>query len=126
MARKPAQTEAEDKVKDASVATEAAEPADTDTDQAAPETGATENSNDSGADAAGDASDAREDVPEATDINVANPAWIVTCHREGGRRRAGRRWPKGETRVKGGELTAYDLAILKGDPQFSVRLADRN
>ncbi|WP_313352646.1 hypothetical protein, partial [Paracoccus sp. (in: a-proteobacteria)] len=64
--------------------------------------------------------------PERTEISFLTPAWIVTCHREGGRRRADRRWPKGETRVEAGELTAYDLAILKGDPQFSVRLDDQD
>lgn len=64
-----------------------------------------------------------EPVFVGLDLAVSEVEWIVTCHREGGRRRADRRWPKGETRVEAGELTAYDLAILKGDPQFSVRPA---
>lgn len=38
------------------------------------------------------------------DLAVPESAWIVTCHREGGRRRAGRRWPQGETPVTADEL----------------------
>ena len=69
-------------------------------------------------------------VPEGiqyvgVDLAASEVEWIVTCHRDGGRRRAGRRWPKGETPVKGGDLTAYDLATLQGDPQFSVRPAPK-
>ena len=48
------------------------------------------------------------------------PAYLVICHRDGGRRRGGRRWPHGKTRVREGELTEYELAQLKGDPQFTV------
>lgn len=47
-------------------------------------------------------------------------AWTVVCHRDGGRRRAGRHWPVGETPVRADELTEYDLVQLQGDPQFSV------
>ena len=57
------------------------------------------------------------------DLAVPEFAWIVTCHREGGRRRAGRRWPQGETPVTADELTGYELAMLKGDPLFTVRTA---
>ncbi len=48
------------------------------------------------------------------------PTMIVTCHREGGRRRAGRRWQHGDTPVSEGELDGYQLALLRGDPQFTV------
>lgn len=45
---------------------------------------------------------------------------IVTCLAEGGRRRLNRRWPSGPTEVPAGELTADDIAVLRGDPRFSV------
>lgn len=45
---------------------------------------------------------------------------VVTCLAEGGRRRLGRRWPSGPTEVPAGELTDDDIAILRGDPRFSV------
>ncbi|WP_104494198.1 hypothetical protein [Paracoccus denitrificans] len=60
------------------------------------------------------------------DLAASEVGWIVTCHREDGRRRAGRRWPRGETPVRGGELTAHDLALLQGDPQFTVRKAGQD
>ncbi|QFQ88263.1 hypothetical protein F8A10_12155 [Paracoccus kondratievae] len=171
MARKPAQTKAEDKARDATDATEDRITAAAGDDQGAVDTGAAGNTDTEGGNGAASAADtpdhaqgadvpgqtggeegsdlpaghykgserpftiksfdglsaeAQPIVPAGTDINVANPAWIVTCHREGGRRRAGRRWPKGETHVPAGELAAYDLAILNGDPRFSVRPADRN
>ena len=44
----------------------------------------------------------------------------VICHVEGGRRRLGRRWPKGETPVPEDELTVTDIALLEGDPRFTV------
>lgn len=53
-------------------------------------------------------------------------AFIVTCHRQGGRRRAGRRWEHGATTVALGGLTAYELALLHGDPQFTVTAVDRD
>ena len=56
----------------------------------------------------------QEPAPES------DPAFMVICHRAGGRRRAGRRWPEGETPVHADELTEYELAQLKGDPQFTV------
>lgn len=46
--------------------------------------------------------------------------WTVVCHREGGRRRAGRHWPEGETTVPADELTDYELAQLDGDPAFTI------
>lgn len=55
------------------------------------------------------------------DMAAQAAGWIVTCHREGGRRRAGRRWDHGDTTVCDGELTDYQLALLQGDPQFAVR-----
>lgn len=48
------------------------------------------------------------------------PAYLVICHRDGGRRRGGRRWPHGQTSVREGELTEYELAQLMGDPQFTI------
>ena len=45
---------------------------------------------------------------------------VVTCLAEGGRRRLGRRWPSGPTEVPAGELTDDDIAVLRGDPRFSV------
>ncbi|ABL70068.1 hypothetical protein [Paracoccus denitrificans] len=72
-------------------------------------------------------------IPKGTDVvffgldlAVSEVGWIVTCHREDGRRRAGRRWPRGEAPVRGGELTAHDLALLQGDPQFTVRKAGQD
>ncbi|UFS63838.1 hypothetical protein LO749_06505 [Paracoccus denitrificans] len=62
----------------------------------------------------------------ATSLAASEVDWIVTCHREDGRRRAGRRWPRGETPVRGGELNAHDLALLQGDPQFTVRKAGQD
>lgn len=46
-------------------------------------------------------------------------AWIVTCSREGGRRRAGRRWAFGQTPAE--DLTAEDIAALAADPSFALR-----
>ena len=71
-------------------------------------------------------------IPEGIDIAFADAgqerAFVkqisVTCHREGGRRRAGRRWDKGETVVEFDALSDYQLAQLKGDPQFTIRIAD--
>jgi len=50
--------------------------------------------------------------------------WIVTCAREGGRRRNGRRWAYGETEVD--ELTEEDIAALEADPDFAVQLLTVN
>lgn len=68
-------------------------------------------------DASAAAHDAGEDGPGA-------PAPMVTviCHRDGGRRRAGRRWPQGETILPAGDLQPFELAQLQGDPQFTVRV----
>ena len=55
------------------------------------------------------------------DMAIQDAGLIVTCHREGGRRRAGRRWEHGDTTVCDGELTDYQLALLQGDPRFTVR-----
>ncbi|MFE3838883.1 hypothetical protein [Pseudogemmobacter sonorensis] len=44
----------------------------------------------------------------------------VICHVEGGRRRLDRRWPKGETPVPEDKLTDTDIALLEGDPRFTV------
>ncbi len=45
----------------------------------------------------------------------------VMCHREDGRRRVGRRWPKGETTVPADELSDFQIAQLEADPQFTVK-----
>lgn len=51
----------------------------------------------------------------------AQPTVTVTCLRPGGRRRAGRRWPQGETIIAAADLTDFHLAQLEGDPLFSIR-----
>lgn len=62
-------------------------------------------------------------IPEATAVNlVTQPMVTVICHRDGGRRRAGRRWPQGETILAADDLQPFELAQLQGDPQFTVRL----
>lgn len=62
-------------------------------------------------------------IPEATTVNlVTQPMVTVICHRDGGRRRAGRRWPQGETILPADDLQSFELAQLQGDPQFTVRL----
>ncbi|MDQ1847674.1 hypothetical protein Q9299_05175 [Gemmobacter fulvus] len=83
--------------------------------------------------AAGDVSLAPEAI-EAVEPETQDPARpqaitrvqdftiIVTCHREGGRRRAGRRWDHGETRLLASELRPEDLVMLQNDPQFTFRL----
>lgn len=45
----------------------------------------------------------------------------VICHREDGRRRVGRRWPKGETTITADELSDFQIAQLEADPQFTVK-----
>lgn len=45
--------------------------------------------------------------------------WIVTCSREGGKRRAGRRWAFGQTRAD--DLTDSDILALEADPSFEVQ-----
>lgn len=54
---------------------------------------------------------------EATNASVEI---VVTCRNPGGRRRAGRRWPEGETRLPAGTLSDFDLQVLRADPMFSV------
>ncbi|MCL4065923.1 hypothetical protein M3484_05020 [Pseudomonas sp. GX19020] len=52
-----------------------------------------------------------------------DPAMItVICHAKDGRRRLDRRWPEGETPVPVGELSDTEIAILRGDPRFTVIL----
>lgn len=64
--------------------------------------------------------DAAPDVPDAEP--VADGMVAVWCHNPAGRRRAGRRWSPGETVVPVAELLPYELAMLQGDPQFTVKL----
>lgn len=65
-------------------------------------------------------------IPAAADIDFTPPddVWIVICHRNEGRRRAGRRWAHGRTPVRRGELTSFELAQLHADPLFTVVSAD--
>lgn len=61
--------------------------------------------------------------PKPASIEVIpQPMVTVICHRDGGRRRAGRRWPQGETILPADDLQPFDLAQLQGDPQFTVKL----
>lgn len=62
------------------------------------------------------------DQSEGADAEVPEAMISVVCHAEAGRRRAGRRWPAGETRVPASELTEGDIAVLRGDPRFTVTL----
>lgn len=48
------------------------------------------------------------------------PDIAVVCHRKDGRRRAGQKWPHGETRVSSADFTAFQLDQLRGDPAFTV------
>ena len=57
------------------------------------------------------------------DLAVDVPMLIVTCHQEGGRRRAGRRWQQGETTVSVAELSDDQIEWLRGDPLFMIREA---
>lgn len=51
---------------------------------------------------------------------LAGTEIVVTCRNPGSRRRAGRRWPEGETRLPAGTLSDFDLQVLRADPMFSV------
>lgn len=65
-------------------------------------------------------------LPAAMDIiiNLPDPAFVVTCYRKDGRRRAGRRWGYGKTEITADELSAFQLAQLNADPAFSVIAVD--
>lgn len=134
MTRKPAQTEPDDQAKAAVVSAKDM------MSVAAPSfASAEENDNTRRGGAAGNAAKAPDHAPEADepghaggedwsdlpatlpDMAIPAAGWVVTCHREGGRRRAGRRWDHGDTAVSDGELTDYQLAVLQGDPQFTLR-----
>lgn len=62
------------------------------------------------------------DTKPLADGVVADGMVSVWCHNPAGRRRAGRRWSPGETVVPVAELLPYELAMLQGDPQFTVKL----
>lgn len=47
---------------------------------------------------------------------------IVTCRAPGGRRRAGRRWPEGETIA---DLGTAAIAAIEADPAFAVGVRDQ-
>lgn len=136
----PEQTAAED---DTSAAPQDADPAETGIEDVSPEPLAAAEAEETGAETpeaeapvdAGNVSVAPEDAettdPEAPELVLPEavagdplPVATVTvvCHRDGGRRRAGRRWPQGETTVPASDLLPYELAMLQGDPQFTVRV----
>ena len=48
------------------------------------------------------------------------PRLRVVCMVEGGRRRAGRRWPQGETIIPAADLSLLERAQLVGDPRFTL------
>ncbi|WP_411836707.1 hypothetical protein [Paracoccus sp. ME4] len=85
-----------------------------------------EDSSDAAATAGLPAAPSRAGIDDGQETAPENdPAFMVICHRAGGRRRAGRRWPDGETPVHADELSAYELALLQGDPQFTVAVIER-
>lgn len=131
-ASKPADEKAVDKAQAVDKTVEAASQAQADAENAETKGGDATNN---GVGAPGDApstqpeghkgGEDRSDLPVtiAADEGQQLPdgaAWMVVCHRTEGRRRAGRHWAAGETPVIAGELTDYDLALLRGDPQFTV------
>ena len=61
--------------------------------------------------------DATDDAP------IAGTVLLVTCSVAAGRRRAGRRWPAGTTRVAASAFSAEDLEALRGDVMLRVELA---
>lgn len=52
--------------------------------------------------------------------SAEGPRVKVICHTAGGRRRAGRRWPEGETILPYDALSKLELSQLDGDPRFTV------
>lgn len=66
---------------------------------------------------------AKAEVNDEPELEIA-PTITVTCLKEGGRRRAGRRWDAGHTVVLASDLTAYQLGQLRGDPLFRVSESD--
>lgn len=60
----------------------------------------------------------------AADAGKKTPAkadgFTVICHVEAGRRRGGKRWPKGETSVPVKEMTEKLAAALDADPLLTV------
>lgn len=71
--------------------------------------------------AAQSADESSIEILQAQKTLIESTACIrVVCHVEEGRRRVGRRWPKGESLIHIGELDDYELAQLRGDPLFTV------
>ena len=64
-------------------------------------------------------------APDAEAVPAADvgPMVVVTCTVAGGRRRAGRRWPAGTTRVARSELSAEDIEALNEDVLLRVEVA---
>ena len=48
------------------------------------------------------------------------PVLTITCLREGGLRRGGRRWPEGKSTIPAAELDALQRAQIEADPLFTV------
>lgn len=61
-----------------------------------------------------------EDTPAAP--AAPEPLVAVICLVAGGRRRAGRHWPGGETVLPAGALTEGDVALIQADPLFTLSL----
>lgn len=64
-----------------------------------------------------------EPVPEAPVVPAGEPAAgfvVVTCGIAAGRRRAGRRWDAGTTRVHASEFSPAQMAELQADPVLRV------
>lgn len=58
----------------------------------------------------------------ADDAPITGTVLLVTCSVAAGRRRAGRRWPAGTTRVAASAFSAEDLEALRGDVMLRVEL----
>lgn len=71
---------------------------------------------------------AAETVTEAVLADMADEDGVrvkVICHTKGGRRRAGRRWPEGETILPLSALSNFARDQLQGDPRFTIGLMPR-
>lgn len=67
--------------------------------------------------------DQHSSLPQAVQTPLADPVLpmiTVICRAKGGRRRVGRRWAEGGTELPASDLTETEIAILRGDPRFSV------
>lgn len=79
--------------------------------------------------AAAKAAEAKKTEPKKTAAKktAAKPKGemiVVNCPLASGRRRAGRRWPAGQTEVDSGEFTKEQLEALAGDTYLTVTPAN--